>query len=234
VPPQRDPQAVLLLALCSSAMGTVGPTDTFLATGQIFYAGGQRPAGAIVLKSSGVDRARRETNNAEGQQVSVVNGTKGHASQTGHSTKFPHWQMKYARPEHIPAALCKLDLARPRMSVIYLGLELLGSGSVHHIQFFIPAPELVNKVERFEPLISDFHVYLDAQTFSVVKTKSFAFSPNAIENHSDWETYYSDYRAVSGVLMPFRICNFTAGQKLWDIVFTSVQANVPVTASDFE
>ncbi len=227
--PRRDPQAIALLSRCTATMGTFGRADTLLATGRLSYADGKSEPETIVIMSIGPDRVRREATKSSGRQVSIMNGMRGRINHGGLVDRLPYWQLKYARPEYIPAALCSYDLTRPLMSVVYVGLETVG-----HIQLFVPVQNQEKNLGRFEPLISDFHLYLDAQTFTVVKTKTLAFSPNAIENHSDWETYYTEYRAVDRVLMPFRISNLLGGQKLWDIVFTSVQTNVPLAASNFE
>ena len=40
--------------------------------------------------------------------------------------------------------------------------------------------------------------------------------------------HYSDYRTVNGVLMPFHVENYLAGQKIADITFSSVQANTGI------
>jgi len=54
-----------------------------------------------------------------------------------------------------------------------------------------------------------------------------------LENHSVWETYYGNYRPMSGALVAFHVENFLAGQKVNDIVFTDIQINHGVSDAIF-
>jgi hypothetical protein len=87
--------------------------------------------------------------------------------------------------------------------------------------------------QTLDPIISEFDVYLNTENLTVVKTKRFVFAPNAIENHSDWETYYLDYQPVNGVLMPFHIQHFLAGQEAEDVVISTYQMNASLSSQDF-
>jgi hypothetical protein len=233
VVPARDPRAIALLAQCAAAMGNVGPTDPYVAAGQVTYADGQTPAADLVIKGLGSDRVRRELTTAAGQSIWIVNRTVGSANVNGKPQKVPFFQTKYFRPENNPAALCALDVTRGAMNAIYAGLESVGSTPAHHIHFFVATQNQPGSLDQNEPVISDFHLFLDAQSFVVVKTKTFAFSSNAIENRSDWETYYSDYRRVGAVLLPFRLDNFLRGQKLLTLTFTTIRNDVPLSDQDF-
>jgi len=223
--PVRDARALAVLSQCAVTMGSVGPADSYLATGQIEYADGQTPPADVVIKGLGADRVRRELSG--GQSVWIVNRGRGSASVNGRPHKLPDSHTKYFRPEHNPAALCSLDAARAMMHVAYVGVESVNSKPAHHIRFFATSQD------PNENVISDFHLFVDAQSFLVVQTKTFAFSSEAIENRSDWETYYSDYRRVGTVLLPFRIDNSLRGQRLLTLTFTSVRNDVPASDKDF-
>ena len=74
-----------------------------------------------------------------------------------------------------------------------------------------------------ESLISEYHLWIDQQSFVVLKTATYLFSPNAIENRSLWETFYSEYRTVNGILMPFHLDNFLSGQSFSTTTFSSIR-----------
>jgi hypothetical protein len=169
-----------------------------------------------------------------GQEVYVVNNGQARASSGSSNVPLAPWEEQYFRPEYVPAAVCSVDLTRPLMNVTYVGTELLGQTQVDHIKFYASSQTLPDGSQSLDPVISEFHVYLDAQSFRVVKTKRFLFSPDAIENHSDWETYYSDYRTVAGVLVSFHVQHFLAGQELEDIVLSTAQFGVSISSQDFE
>ena len=231
--PLRNAQAVELLQQCAQAMGTLNPNSGILVSGQITST--QRPGdpGKLTIELQGYTEMRREVAYSSVNDIAIVNN--GQVQMTRNSAIFniAPWQETYFRPDDVPALACSLDLARPQMNVSYVGLETVSGTPVHHIQFFASAQRLPDGSNTLEPIISEFDVYLDTQSLIVVKTKRFLFSPNAIENHSDWETYYFDYRPVGGVLMPFHMQHFLAGQQAEDIVISSFQTNASFTSQDF-
>ncbi len=77
-------------------------------------------------------------------------------------------------------------------------------------------------------------MFIDAQSLLLVKTLSFDFSPEVIENRSPVETYYNDYRPESGLLVPHTLTRYVAGQKFCEITITSVQFNVGLSDTDFQ
>ncbi len=227
----RSPEGLALLAQCAAGMGAAQVLDTY-AEGAITRADAREPASAVIVRSKGSDRVRTDLAAQDRQQTYVVRQGGGHESRDGTRTNLPAHTTRYHRPEHVPALACALDLARPNMRVSYEGLEQDGTETLHHIKFL--ATPRSEKTRWADELMSEFHVYLDAQTLLVRKTRSFVFAPDAIENHSTWEVHYSDYRLVGGVLMSFRIERFDSGQKLDEIVFTNVRVNVGVADSEFE
>jgi hypothetical protein len=116
------------------------------------------------------------------------------------------------------------------MSFAYIGQEKFQSGVVEHVRISLPT----TGDDNTDSLISQLDVFLDTQTLVVLKTESFAFDPEAYQNHSVWARQYSDYRAIGTVLMPFHIESFLDGQKIRDVSFSSVQVNVGVPDSQFQ
>jgi hypothetical protein len=231
--PVRNAQAVGLLQQCSQAMGAPNPNSGILVSGEITSA--QRPgdSGKLTIELQGYTQMRRESAYSAIDDVVIVNNGQVQLTRNSSTFKVAPWQETYFRPDDVPALVCSLDLARPQMNVSYVGLETVNGTAVHHIQFFASSQRLPDGTNTLDPIISQFDVYLDTQLLTVVKTKRFLFSPNAIENHSDWETYYFNYQSVGGVLMPFHIQHFLAGQQAEDIVISSLQMNASFPTQDF-
>ena len=224
---QRDAQALSLLSQCSTAMGASTTIPDLYAVGTVTPTNPNSSPSSLVLKSKGTDRLRTEFSLTSGLQVFVVNSGYGFSLVAGKKITDALHSTEYFRPEHLSAFACSIDLARPNVSVSYVALENLGTSTAHHVVFRAASSD------PLELIISEFHVYLDPQTFRVVKTATWAFAPDAIENHSLWETYYDNYQPVSGVLVPMHISHFVAGSKLDDWNFTSMNANVPIADGDF-
>lgn len=229
--PTRAPEAVTLLTQCAATMGSANALDTY-AEGSVTRADVREAASAIIVRSKGSDQERTDRAAQDRQETYVVSRGSGHESRDGVRKNQPAHATRYHRPEHVPALACTLDLARPNMQAFYEGLEQDGAQTLHHIRFV--ATPRSERTRWADEVMSEFHVYLDAQSLLVRKTRSFVFAPDAIENQSTWEVRYSDYRPVGGVLMPFRIERFDNGQKLDEMVFTNVRVNVGIADSEFE
>lgn len=226
-PPQRDPQALALLAQCSTAMGAQGTVPDIYAEGVITRANPNSPSATVVVKSKGTDRVRNEISLVDGQQIFVVNSGRGFSSVSGQRKNLPLHSTSYFRPEHLSAFACAIDLARANISVSYLGVDGTGAAPAHHLLFQSALPD------RFEQLASEFHVYLDAKTLRVVKTASWVFAPDTFDNRSLWETYYDSYQPVGGVLFPMHMQHSLAGTHFDDWNFNNVKSDALILQSDF-
>ena len=229
-PPQRDPQAMAVLTQALSVMGSAATVQDAVAQGIITYADGR--TATITLKNKGADRIRHEVSLDSGLHVMVVSGGRGHVTEGGVTRRLPLWVTGYQRSPHIPALSRMADFAQPNTKVIYVGSESVGGRPAHHIRLStLPKDKTPTDVEE---MISEFHVFIDVQTHLLIKTISFDFSPEIIENRSVAETLYSDYRSVGGLLVPFHSTRYVAGHKFCDITLTDVSLNVGLPDADFQ
>lgn len=230
--PTRSPEAVALLAQCAAAMGTAQIQD-IQAEGTVTRADGREAPRSLVVKSKGSDRVRHEVSAADRQETYVLNGGRGHEIRDSKRKPLPAHTTGYYRPEHLPALACQVDLGRSRMEALFVGVEEVRGRAAYHIKF-VAAPKGDANEDSIEAALSEFHVFLDGQALVVLKTWNYVFAPNAIENSSRWELYYSDYRDVGGVLVPFRIERYDNDTKLDEVVFTRVSTGVSIADSEFE
>ena len=186
----------------------------------------------VVSKTKGAELARHDISDTTGTFTSVIRYGRGFQIKAGQKSGLSVAFTSYYISEHVPALACAVNLTRPVMNVRYVGVEQVGSRTAHHLVYEMRSsnPKLADIVQ----LLSEYHLYIDTQTFVVLRTSHFVFSPDAVENRSQWDAYYDDYRAVNGVLMPFHITRYAAGQKHSDAVFNNVQVNIGIPDSDFE
>lgn len=222
-----------LLAQCATKMGEPGAEDDWVATGQLTMAQHPDETGPITIQSKGWNRSSEQVTLPNDHLGYVINPSEGKSDSHGASKQIPAWSLKYFWQDHVPALACAVTQLPAVMNILYVGVEQLGAASVYHIEFIVPSHDPTKWLDRFEPLFSEFHVYLDAKSFVVLKTKHFVFSPTGIENHSVWTTVYGDYRSVGGILEPFHMENWIGDGELWDIQFSSIQRNVGLSDSAF-
>jgi len=230
---QRDPRALAILHQCGAAMGTPDQQTTVTAEGQMVPASQGAPRTAVLIKSKGATSALWETVGPNGRETGVVHAGRGKVIRGAEATTLPSWHTKYTRQEHFPALACALESIHPSADVLYVGLEKVGDSSMHHIQISVGAKGKSKLADVSERAISDFHIFVDAGSFKVVKTMHYVFSLEAIENRSLYETYYTNYKQIGGVWMPFTITSYLAGQKLQDINFNKIELNTIINDSEF-
>lgn len=240
--PQVDSQAVTVIAQSMSAMGATEPSpgnmrlssgtaiQDSVATGTILFADSR--TGTVRIETKGPDRVRYDTSINGVQITTVFNSGRGYVLQGGVKHKFPIWISQYHRAEHIPVLSRLADYSQPNSKLKYVGLAAVPGSALHHVRISsLPTDATPADVED---KISEFHVFVDPTSMLVVKSIGFAFSPGIIENRTLLETYYSDYRPVGGLLVPYHLIRYAAGQKFCEITFTSVTVNAGVPDSDFQ
>lgn len=229
----KNNQAIVVLQESLVAMGGAasGISDS-VATGTVTFHNGKDPySSPITLKTKDTTAHSTELTLDGKQSVSVVNRGLGSKRQEGKTGELPLWTTKYLLPEHLVGLRLKQALDA-RSNVVYLGLEDVSGQSCHRIQIFASPPEGIPAEQ--EKMISEIELFIDSKTFLVVKAKSYIFSPEIIENRSLLETYYSDYRNVNGMLVPFRISRHLSGSPYSETVLDSVDLNAVLSSSDFE
>jgi len=231
--PQRDAEgfAVLEQSMAAASFAPTGATGAngTLARGSISWADGR--SGSITIESKGAS-LRHEISLPGQQIVHVISAGQGYSILDGNRTPLPLWITKYQRSEHIPALSRIADYTQPNTNIAYLGVQDVNGNPAHHIR--LSSLPMDSTPQDLEDRISEFHVYIDVNSSLVLKTLGFLFSPEAMENRSTLETYYSDYRRVGSFLVPFHMSRFLSGHKYCEITFTSVDTAVTVPDSDFQ
>lgn len=227
---QRSPDALTILGQCASAMNA-DPTMELAAEGEITSPHPTLPARAIVVRSKGADRARVEVSGERERTVFIVNRRRAVRLQDDRVEKLAGQNARPYPPDHLPSLFCRADLLLADFHIRYGGLAAVNGRAAHEIVLFAPDDRLPGG--RSRPLRTGMYVYVDAQTFMVVKAAFLIFSPEAIENHSLMEVFYEDYRMVEGCAIPFRMRRVVSGREFETVTFRRV-SRTSVPDSDFE
>jgi hypothetical protein len=228
---QRDSQAVSILTKTQAAL-TVPTTSVQDVLLQGTYTDAAGNTGTITTKCKGSALLRNDLSLNGVSYTAISNNGRGQATQDGKTQKLPLWTTQYLRPEGVPVFWRPADFALPTTNVSYIGLEQVNGSSAHHIKLTsLPTDGTSPDIEA---IISEFHVFIDSQTGLVLKTWSYDFSPVIIENRTLVETYFGDYRQISGVMIPFHTVRFVAGQKFNEVVLSSAQVNSGLSDAEFQ
>jgi hypothetical protein len=184
----------------------------------------------VVIKTLGPRLYRQDQTGPGGAETWVVSDGRGFRLRGTQRENIASHTTRYFRPDHLPALSCAPDLNR--FDVTFEGLDQVTNNPAYHLK--LVAKPTNPRTKSMDAILSEYHLYIDERTSLVLKTSTFVFSPNIIQNHSTWETFYGDYRKVGGVLVPFHIENYLSGQKLRDITFSDVQVGVSLSSAEFE
>jgi hypothetical protein len=225
-----DPK--LILGRCAQVMGSPHAPFDLIAQGYVERSDSGTSA-PIRIKTKGLESFRSEMGEGEQLTVAVIHQRRGAHNANGQRTVLSRHTTAYFRADHLPALMCAMPRADSAMQVTYEGEDLVADRPVFHLKFSAIPKGKDARADAIESVISEHHVFIDQQSFVILKTSKFVFSPEAVENRSLWETVYSDYRKVKGVLMPFRLDTLVAGQKFNSTVFTTMTGDVVLSSQDF-
>jgi len=225
---QRDPQAISLITKSLAAMGLpASPALETLAQGTLTDNTGQ--PNPITFETAGLDRVRQNV----GSDFSFVsNAGNGFLMLQGVRHSLTFWTTKYQRPGHLPGLSLIADYLSSNFQAQYVGLESVNGSPAHHLR--ISMLPLDSTPVQIEDLVSEFHVWIDQNSLLVVKTRTFDFSPETPQNRTPVDTLFGNYQQQGGVLVPFHLVRYIAGQKDSDIVFTSISLTASNPDSDFQ
>ena len=230
-PPQRDPQAIVILQRSVVAMGGVVPSDS-VATGNIqIVAGSKTENGRIRILTRGVDQAAEQIQTSEGSRVLVY--SRGSAAEIeGTSTKSLSLELAASsRSPTFPFCLIASALNNADSAFQYLGLETLDGQPAHHIRFgntFASSPRLQHLAE-----FSVKDLWVDSVTGLPRKLAYDRRAGGGAEPRIPVAVFYSDYRNIGGVLYPFLIQKSFNGTPWATITIQQVTFNTGLTDNDF-
>jgi hypothetical protein len=229
ISPVRDTQALTIITQSLAAMGAIAaPTRMTLAHGTATYPDGTTKA--VKFETIGTDRVRHDI--GTGEFTFVANGGDGFLTLHGKKQKLQYWATAYQRPEHMPSLCLMADYQNPDLQVQYVGLENIDGNPAHHLRLSVVPTD--NSSPTLVDLMSEFHVWIDEKSMLVVKTRHFDFSPEAIQNRTPIEIFFSDYRLQDGATVPFRLKRFIAADEQFEIVFSDISLTTTVSPADFQ
>jgi len=234
-PPPRDPQAIAVLAQSRAVMGSavaVAALDTVVQGNITFPGDPSAPAAAVTIKAKGTEMMRWESIAGGRATATVVNrGRSARLTERGWHTG-PSANSRHKRIEHLPALLLAAELARSDVTASYAGMETIEGRSAHHLRVG-RVSSLEGEVGEQLTKASELNLFVDAQTFFVLKIAYIHFSETDHRRGLPMEVHYSDYRLTGGHWIPFRQTVVFNGNTISQLQLTSFAANVGLADSEF-
>lgn len=123
--------------------------------------------------------------------------------------------------------------ARPNVVLAYVGQETRNGASVQHVRSHVDQANWPTGVLPTAKQLSTMDFYLDATTLLPVAVTFKAHPDNDAMKDLAIEVDFSDYQAISGVMVPTHIQRYSQGNLLVDITVTSASFNTGLPLSVF-
>jgi hypothetical protein len=139
------------------------------------------------------------------------------------SDAFPYQTPLFPSSIAFPYHQLTVALANPSFSISYRGIAQVDGHSVHDIDVQL------GSAGGSDPM-SEYHsreFFIDTTTFQIVMTQ------DLVPKNVVHKIHYSNYSAVSGVLVPFTLAEDLGGQPIWSIQLSQMTFNSGLQDSAF-
>jgi outer membrane lipoprotein-sorting protein len=229
----RDPQALAVVQQAHAAMGgsaALAFADTVIQATVTYPANPNASSTIVTVKTKGADRMRWES--PSGDAVVARNGRSVRFS-SGRWQQTHNPNARNQRYTHLPILLLANELVRGNASLTYAGTDTVDGRAAHRLRLARVSSLGTEQDEKYTN-DSEIDVLVDAQTFLVLKISFQYLSSTDWRVSAPMEVYYSDYRVVGGIALPFRQRTVFSGNPIIELQITSFSANVGLADSEFE
>jgi hypothetical protein len=235
---KQDPQAVAVAQAAFTAMGgaqAVAAYQDSVASGTVtIYAGGTPVSYPITMKSKGLRETRVELQLPKGTNVRIVNQGQGAIQRPDGGVKtLDSNNTFYEHVNHVPLLSVLAEYAASgNVNLVYNGVAQV-QGQPEDVIEIDFVPDLSPGSGPIFASMSRTLFFVNQSTRLVDKIQITPFSEGSGKSSFTEETYFSDYRSISGLLVPFSQTLFVDGNLNTDLTFTSVNFNVGLADSEF-
>ncbi len=234
--PASDPQALTYAAQSIAAFTNGTIINDVTLTGNVTWNGSGGDSGTATLKALGMGESRMDLALSIGQRTEIRD------AQTG--VQLGEWINPDSTSGQFASQNCWTDavwfypvlgsLALGTNVVLsYIGQETRNGGTVQHIQSYVYQSNWPAGVFPTPQQLSTMDFYLDATTLLPVALTFNAHPDSDPSTNLLIEIDFSDYRSVSGTLMPMHIQRYLQGNLLADVTIISASVNSGLSLSDF-
>jgi hypothetical protein len=187
----------------------------------------------VVLKSLGTHRLRTELSTSKGLRLFIVNHGHGIIRQPdGSIRQLVDDNMMVQRINYIPVLSLLGEYDQKDISIDYLGASVMEGTTVEIVAISLYSGTTTQEAESLKNRTQILY-YIDSNTGLVTRIDRTNYAENDPNDIEKLETRFSDYRLVSGVMIPFQQRTSIDGAPYQDLVLTSVALGGILSDSDF-
>jgi outer membrane lipoprotein-sorting protein len=232
----KDPQAVTVAAKAIAAMGGTQSLSAYQdsqATGTItLHRGTDTNSYPVTIKCKGTRQTRFELQRSNGTTVRIINQGRGQIHRPdGSIVNLLAKNTFNERVNHIPLLSLLAESEKDNVVLSYQGTALVDGHMTDSLALtLVPDPK---HADLRSLAVSSKSFFVDQSTGLVLKIQYTNYSENYPDDGVQQEVFYTDYRRVNGILVPFHQVTYNDGNLESDLVLDSVSFNGGASDSDF-
>jgi hypothetical protein len=235
--PIRDSKALAVLtqALQVAGAGNAQDASGFAASGSItYYWAGEEVKGSVLISAKGAAEFSLQVSLPESSRsMAVSHGTGAIQEIDGTTAKIPYYNAVNQAALTLPLLRVLAAVSNLSTEVSYLGLEATEGQTAHHIRLVVPADQVPDPEDHFKNLRT-LEVFIDSATLLIAKTGDAIHADRDMTDQYPRELFFSDYRAVSGVLVPFAVTETFGGQRTWSLQLDSASFTTTIASAGLD
>ena len=233
----KDPAGLAIAQQAMAAMagtqGVPGYQDS-LTTGTLTLPGDKPKTFSVALKTKGTQQLRVELTSADGTRVRVLKqGQAAIQYPDGKIRKLLMNNTLTERVSHLPIFSLLAESNDPSVIAEHVGAARMAGGATANVIALRPVPIPGMSQADLDRTTTKTWFYIDQLSGMATKTEYFLFAENDPDEKAKVETYFSDFRSINGVWVPFHQMTYEDGKLAEDLVLTSVAFNAGVSDTEF-
>jgi hypothetical protein len=228
----KDPSAVATLGEVLSVGGgavAISSNHGYKATGTItYYWAGKEVTGRVVLRSRGLRQFRLDASLPDGvRSWWVSNGAGALKESNGTVSTVPYHNTVSLESLALPLQKLEEALRDPHVYITDLGKVNLGGQQVDRIRI---QQQLTDK-QLSKLTIKEY--FVDSKIYQVMAVHDQTHPKTDMRVNIPHAFYYSDYRTVKGLSLPFSITETVDTQRTWALTLDEITIGSELSNSDF-
>lgn len=232
--PQSDAGALSILQKTIAAAGgtdAIRGVKDFRGNGTItFHWMSKGASGPVEIQGRGLDQVRMDSHVDDGLHSLVLARGSGELREPHITRKMPAVNASKADLFVFPVLSLAEVFNDPTAVISYGEPEDINGRHTYKIYVQRNLPARLQHIEKLKRL-KTFEILVDTETLMILGIRHFYLSGGPYEMLR--EVYFSDYRQVQGLWLPFSISEKAAGQNSWSISLDTLQFNVGLTEETF-
>ena len=233
----RDAAALVTIGEALKVAGepaTASAIQDFTGNGQITYFwAGKEVTGDVIVRGRSTDQFRLDATLPSGTRSWAVNRGTGILKEAdGKSTPIPTHNAVTLGSLTFPLYRLNQAIVDNAMDVTDQGLVPIEDQQFHKIH--IHKNLLQKDPDGFANRVQSADLFFDPKTSLLLAIQDQTHPVKTMTIDVPRSLYFSDYRPINGVLVPFSISEYVGGQKTWSVQLTDVKFNTGLTDADFQ